>query len=70
MILFLTFDHQADMETARPLVTFDPIERWQRGEDAKCRYIMSSNAKTSSWDWVGLYKVRSQSDDRTRIRSQ
>ncbi|XP_071790794.1 phosphatidylinositol 4,5-bisphosphate 5-phosphatase A-like [Asterias amurensis] len=57
----------ADMETARPLVTFDPIERWQRGEDAKCRYIMSSNAKTSSWDWVGLYKVGFQTPSRSYV---
>ena len=45
------------MENAEALVNFDPIESWRKGEDANIVYTVARDTKTSTWDWIGLYKV-------------
>ncbi|XP_072163312.1 phosphatidylinositol 4,5-bisphosphate 5-phosphatase A-like [Diadema setosum] len=44
-------------DDVQPLVSFVPIESWSKGEDAECIYSVLPDTKTSSWDWIGLYKV-------------
>ncbi|PIK51759.1 putative phosphatidylinositol 4,5-bisphosphate 5-phosphatase A, partial [Apostichopus japonicus] len=40
-----------------PLVAFDPVESWQKNGIHPCVYSVAPGTKTSSWDWIGLYKV-------------
>ena len=45
------------MDDAEALVTFDPIESWRKGDDVHISYTVARDTKTSTWDWIGLYKV-------------
>ena len=48
---------QVCMDDSEALVTFDPIESWRRGDDVFISYTVVGDTKTSTWDWIGLYKV-------------
>ena len=45
------------MDDAEALVTFDPIESWRKGDDVHISYTVARDTRTSTWDWIGLYKV-------------
>ncbi|XP_072034350.1 phosphatidylinositol 4,5-bisphosphate 5-phosphatase A-like [Amphiura filiformis] len=48
---------QVCMDDAEALVTFDPVETWRRGDDVSISYTVVGDTRTSTWDWIGLYKV-------------
>lgn len=45
-----------------PLVRLEVADEWARPEQAVVRYRVETVFARSSWDWIGLYRVR-----RTRI---
>lgn len=42
-----------------PLVRLEVADEWVRPEQAVVRYRMETVFARSSWDWIGLYRVRS-----------
>lgn len=41
-----------------PLVRLEVADEWVRPEQAVVRYRMEMVFARSSWDWIGLYRVR------------
>lgn len=41
-----------------PLVRLDVADEWVRPEQAVVRYRIETVFARSSWDWIGLYRVR------------
>ena len=41
-----------------PLVRLEVADEWVRPEQAVVRYRIESVFARSSWDWIGLYRVR------------
>lgn len=41
-----------------PLVRLEVADEWVRPEQAVVRYRMETVFARSSWDWIGLYRVR------------
>ncbi len=41
-----------------PLVTLTVEGHWSADEDATFTYTILENFESSTWDWIGLYKVR------------
>lgn len=50
----LQFPFKLDM----PLVKLEVEKEWTKVSDATARFTAASGFQRSSWDWVGLYKVR------------
>ncbi|XP_013403695.1 inositol polyphosphate 5-phosphatase K isoform X4 [Lingula anatina] len=45
------------LNITRPAIQFAPIFSWSKDGSATCVYSVDMGVKTSSWDWIGLYKV-------------
>lgn len=45
-------------KTDKPLVEIQVADEWSRPEQAIVRYKMATVFHRSSWDWIGLYRVR------------
>lgn len=56
---------QVSSEVVVPRVVFDPIESWNKNEVSNCLYTIAMDTKTSSWDWIGLYKIGFQTVQRS-----
>lgn len=41
-----------------PLVELEVEKEWTKVSDATAKFTTASGFQRSSWDWVGLYKVR------------
>lgn len=41
-----------------PLVELEVEKEWTKVSDATAKFTIASGFQRSSWDWVGLYKVR------------
>lgn len=41
-----------------PLVRLEVADEWVRPEQAVVRYRIETVFARSSWDWIGLYRVR------------
>lgn len=37
-------------------VHFEPVHKWFSGDENSCAYTMHKGTRTSTWDWVGLFK--------------
>lgn len=40
-----------------PLVRVSPVGIWSAGQDALLTYSVLEDFMSSTWDWIGLYKV-------------
>ncbi|XP_013403693.1 inositol polyphosphate 5-phosphatase K isoform X2 [Lingula anatina] len=45
------------LNITRPAIQFAPIFSWSKDGSATCVYSVDMGVKTSSWDWIGLYKA-------------
>ncbi|XP_072326092.1 inositol polyphosphate 5-phosphatase Ka [Scyliorhinus torazame] len=64
-----TFCLEFEKQVTRPLVELEPKGVWVPGRDAVISYCMLDRYPSSTWDWIGLFKVgfRSHSDYVTYI---
>lgn len=51
-----------------PLVTLTVDGHWSADEDATFTYTILENFESSTWDWIGLYKVRGREREREKNR--
>jgi len=50
-----------------PLVTLTMDGHWNADEDNTFTYTILENFESSTWDWIGLYKVRVRVTKRERL---
>ncbi|XP_071944482.1 inositol polyphosphate 5-phosphatase K-like [Antedon mediterranea] len=61
------FQLKLPIDGATPLVRFSPVKSWSSGRDAVCTYTIARDTKTSSWDWIGLYKYEFSNIERDYV---
>ncbi|XP_072423902.1 inositol polyphosphate 5-phosphatase K-like, partial [Chiloscyllium punctatum] len=52
-----TFCLEFDKLITRPLVELQPVGEWKPGHEAIISYCMLDEYPSSTWDWIGLFKV-------------
>lgn len=72
---FSTFSHllsfpQLSKCFDTPLVHISPLGVWSADQDALLNYTVQEDFMSSTWDWIGLYKVLGQTQRRKKTNKQ